>query len=243
MAKISSVDLYNFVNSLANKDQDGSFTITQYNDAVFSASNQLFEEYLGEIQKYQYGNPIPPVVYAKTLKIETDLNPFRSPLLTVTSNSSGVIDLSVLTEKPYYITDLYKLDAGVTYPCRRINEQRWASQVSSRVAPPTTDYPYFMVYYNSTTDLPEVKVAPESAKTFKLSYLSLPQRRDVKFTVAVSGRPVITAVGGGVNDSQYLQWSQQNFNDLAMRVISFLGLNLKDNELIQFSERKQIQGV
>lgn len=243
MAKISSVDLYNFVNSLANKDQDGAFTIDQYNDAVYSASVQLFEEYVGEIQKYQYGNPMPPVAYAKTNKIETDLNPFRSPLLTVTSDSTGTVALNALVEKPYYITDLYKLDAGVTYPCRRINEQRWAAQVSSRVAPPTADFPYFMVYYNSTTDLPEIKVAPEAAKTFKLSYLSLPQRRDVKYTVAANGRPVVAAVGTGGSDSQYLQWGRQNFNDLAVRVISFLGLNLKDGELMQFSERKQIQGI
>lgn len=243
MAKISSVELYNFVNLLANKDQDGAFTIEQYNDAAYAASVQLFEEYLGEIQRYQYGNPIPPDAYAKTQKIEVDLLPFKSPMLTVTSNSSGVISFSALDLKPYYVTDLYKLVSGVTTPCRRTNEQRIANQLSSRIAPPTADFPYFIEYYNESSDIHELLVYPNEVSTFKVTYLSLPQRRDVKYTVAGNGRPVITAVGTSGSSSQYLQWGQQNFNDLAVRIISFLGLNIKDGELMQFSELKQRQGV
>lgn len=243
MDKISSVDLYNFVNMLSNKDQDGSFTIDQYNSAVYSASVQLFEDYVGEIQKYQYGQPIPPIAYAKTAKIEADLNPFRNILIDVSSDDNGVILFDSLDSVPYYVTNLYRVDGDDVYPCVRLNEQRWAMQLKSRVAPPTSDFPFYLIKFNSQASTMEGLIAPFEAFDLKVSYLSLPEKRDVKYTVSVNGRASITPVGTDPDSSQYLQWGRQNFNDLAVRVLSFLGVNLKDNDLLQFAERKQIQGI
>ncbi len=241
---ISSVDLYNFVSVLANKAQDGAFTIPEYNIAAYAASVQLWEEYIGEIQRYQYGNPIPPVAYAKTNKIEADMVPFRIPLTAVTADSSGIIDLQALPNYGY-TTDLYRYQTisgqEVVYPSTRVNEQRLAKQLSSSIAQPTLENPYYMV--NNAT----IKVYPASSNVtysaYKLTYLKRPDNRVVRYTVS-GGRPVITAVGiiPGVS-SEFLEWNQQNFNDLAVRILSFLGINLKDNDLMQYSELKQRQGV
>lgn len=240
---ISSVDLYNFVNVLANKAQDGAFTIPEYNIAAYAASVQLWEEYIGEIQRYQYGSPIPPVAYAKTNKIEADMMPFRVPLTAVTASSVGVIDLSALSNYGY-TTDLYRYQTiegqEVVYPSVRVNEQRLAKQLSSSIAQPTLENPYYMV--NNAT----IKVYPASSNAdysaYKLTYLKRPDNRVVKYTLS-GGRPVITPVTAPTNPSEMLEWNQQNFNDLAVRILSFLGINLKDGELMQYSELKQRQGV
>ena len=240
---ISSVDLYNFVNVLANKAQDGAFTIPEYNIAAYAASVQLWEEYIGEIQRYQYGSPIPPVAYAKTNKIEADMMPFRIPLVAVTASSVGVIDLSALSNYGY-TTDLYRYQTiegqEVVYPSVRVNEQRLAKQLSSSIAQPTLENPYYMV--NNAT----IKVYPASSNAdysaYKLTYLKRPDNRVVKYTLS-GGRPVITPVTAPTNPSEMLEWNQQNFNDLAVRILSFLGINLKDGELMQYSELKQRQGV
>ena len=241
---ISSVDLFNFVNVLANKAQDGAFTIPEYNIAVYAASVQLWEDYVGEIQRYQYGNPISPISYAKTNKIEADMVPFRVPLVAVTASSVGVIDLSALPNYGY-TTDLYRYQTisgqEVAYPSTRVNEQRLAKQLSSSIAPPTLENPYYMV--NNAT----IKVYPSSSNVefsaYKLTYLKRPDNRIVRYTLS-GGRPVITPVGviPGVS-SEFLEWNQQNFNDLAVKVLSFLGINLKDSDLMQYSELKQRQGV
>jgi hypothetical protein len=240
---ISSVDLYNFVNVLANKAQDGAFTIPEYNIAAYAASVQLWEEYIGEIQRYQYGSPIPPVAYAKTNKIEADMVPFRIPLVAVTASSTGVIDLSALPNYGY-TTDLYRYQTisgqEVVYPSVRVNEQRLAKQLSSSIAQPTLENPYYMV--NNAT----IKVYPSSSNVdysaYKLTYLKRPDNRVVKYTLS-GGRPVITPVTAPTNPSEMLEWNQQNFNDLAVRILSFLGINLKDSDLMQYSELKQRQGV
>lgn len=240
---ISSVDLYNFVNVLANKAQDGAFTIPEYNIAAYAASVQLWEEYIGEIQRYQYGSPIPPVAYAKTNKIEADMVPFRIPLVAVTASSTGVIDLSSLPNYGY-TTDLYRYQTvdsqEVVYPSVRVNEQRLAKQLSSSIAQPTLENPYYMV--NNAT----IKVYPSSSNVdysaYKLTYLKRPDNRVVKYTLS-GGRPVITPVTAPTNPSEMLEWNQQNFNDLAVRILSFLGINLKDSDLMQYSELKQRQGV
>jgi hypothetical protein len=169
---ISSVDLYNFVNILANKAQDGAITIPEYNIAVYAASVQLWEEYVGEIQRYQYGNPVPPIAYSKTNKIEADMAPFRIPLLAVTASSVGVIDLSALSNYGY-TTDLYRYQTisgqEVVYPSTRVNEQRLAKQLSSSITQPTLENPYYMV--NNAT----IKVYPSSSNVefsaYKLTYL------------------------------------------------------------------------
>ena len=240
---ISSVDLYNFVNVLANKAQDGAFTIPEYNIAAYAASVQLWEEYIGEIQRYQYGSPIPPVAYAKTNKIEADMVPFRIPLVALTASSTGVIDLSSLPNYGY-TTDLYRYQTvdsqEVVYPSVRVNEQRLAKQLSSSIAQPTLENPYYMV--NNAT----IKVYPSSSNVdysaYKLTYLKRPDNRVVKYTLS-GGRPVITPVTAPTNPSEMLEWNQQNFNDLAVRILSFLGINLKDSDLMQYSEQKQRQGV
>jgi hypothetical protein len=82
-------------------------------------------------------------------------------------------------------------------------------------------------------------VFPKAVADFKITYIKRPENRVVKYTVSGSGRPVITAVGSGGSDSQYLEWNQQNFNDLSVLILAFLGVNLKDSELVQFSQLKQ----
>jgi hypothetical protein len=233
---ISSVDLYNFVNVLANKAQDGAFTIPEYNTATYAASVQLWEEYIGEIQKYQYGNPVPAVAYAKTNKIETDMMPFRESLEEVSSSSLGVILLSDLSYNVGYVTDMFKFSGSNIYPCVRTNEQRLANILTSSIIAPTSEFPYYMV------DNLTIKVYPAAVGTYKVTYLKKPLKKDVKYTLS-GGRPVITPVTAPTNPSEMLEWNQQNFNDLAVRILSFLGINLKDSDLMQYSELKQRQGV
>lgn len=237
MAGISSVELYNFVvNVLANKSQDGAITISQYNQAQYAASLQLWEQYVGELQDFRPGSSVSTVAYAKTNKIESDINPFRIPFVSISSNTSGVIDLASLPNIGY-VTDLYRVDTEASpegvIPCTRVNEQRVANQISSRVAPPTIDHPFYFV--NNTT----IQVFPKEVLDFKITYVKRPDNKVLKYTLSGSGRPIITPVGTGGSDSQYLEWNQQNFNDLAVLILAFLGVNLKDSELIQFSQLKQ----
>lgn len=235
MAGISSVELYNFVvNVLANKSQDGGITISQYNQAQYAASLQLWEQYIGELQDFKPNSPISSVAYAKTNKVESDINPFRVPMADVESNANGVISFTPLTNLGY-VTDLYGIggESDTIYPCVRINEQRIATQLSSRIAPPTTEHPFYFVNNES------IQVFPKAVADFKITYIKRPENRVVRYTLSGSGRPIISPVGPGGSDSQFLEWNQQNFNDLSVLILAFLGVNLKDSELIQFSQLKQ----
>lgn len=234
MAGISSVDLYNFVvYVMANKSQDGAVTIGQYNQSYYAASLQLFEQYMGELEDYKPNYPIAPIAYSKTNKVESDMAPFRVSSLNISSSNSGVI---TLPSDAVYVTDLYKVgEAIIPYPATRINEQRLANQLASRVAPPTAEHPFYMV--NNTS----VSVFPAENFDFKITYIKKPEAKLVKYTLDGNGRALVTPVGFGGTDSQYLEWGYQNFNDLAVIILMLLGVNLKDGELIQYS-RLRSQG-
>ena len=40
-----------------------------------------------------------------------------------------------------------------------------------------------------------------------------------------------------------LNWSNEVFNEIGIRVLSFIGVNLKDSTITQYSELKKQQGI
>jgi hypothetical protein len=43
--------------------------------------------------------------------------------------------------------------------------------------------------------------------------------------------------------STNLAWSDELFNEIAVRVLSFIGINLRETILSQYSEMKKTQGI
>ena len=40
-----------------------------------------------------------------------------------------------------------------------------------------------------------------------------------------------------------LEWPEQVFNEIAIRILSFVGVNLREGELTQYSEGKRQTGI
>ena len=46
-----------------------------------------------------------------------------------------------------------------------------------------------------------------------------------------------------LSTSTNLNWSNELFNEIGVRILSFVGVNLKDTTLTQYSELKKQQGI
>ena len=55
----------------------------------------------------------------------------------------------------------------------------------------------------------------------------------------VSSRPVYANTGGVNGDSVDPEWREIDHNELMLKACSYLGLNISDGDLLQFSEAKQ----
>jgi len=44
-------------------------------------------------------------------------------------------------------------------------------------------------------------------------------------------------------DGRRLEFPDETFNEIAIRILSFVGINLRENQLSQFAELKKQQGI
>lgn len=68
------------IDFLIKKNKWGYISPQQKDLAIDLAQMELFNEYYGDPNKYQYGRPIPPVAYGQTQKLLDSLTPFLKTL-------------------------------------------------------------------------------------------------------------------------------------------------------------------
>ena len=79
--------------------------------------------------------------------------------------------------------------------------------------------------------------ARRNISNVNLSYLSQPPKPVWGYTI-VNKRPVFDA-----NTSVDLLWSDVCINDIVIRAMSYVGISIKDNEIISYSQAKIKEGT
>ena len=83
------------------------------------------------------------------------------------------------------------------------------------------------------------QIYPTNIDGIDVTYLSRPIEPLWAFTVnATTGMPDYDA-----STSVDLNWSNELFNEIGIRILSFMGINLKDSMMTQYSELKKQQGI
>ena len=250
-------EVYKFVQFISNKEQSGFVKPSEFNIAVDRAQMQFFMERYNNPAEYQPGRPIPRVAYNQTQKVSDDLRQFITratlpvdntglmsyPLdyLHFSSASSSYVDVEfdrgTTTEdcpgcnKDTSVGTTSSNVVSKTVSIRPVDDSELSNLLSSSIVQPTLGFPVLTFYQEG------VQYHPISINTVDFVYLRKPITPIWAYTV-VDNRPVYDAP-----NSIDLEWPTQVLNEIAIRVLSFIGINLRENDLAQYSEGKRQTGI
>mgnify|MGYP003645396703 CR=1 FL=1 len=250
-------EVYRFVQFISNKEQSGFVKPSEFNIAVERAQMQFFMERYNNPAEYQPGRPVPRVAYNQTQKVSDDLREFitrvtlpvdatglmnyPSDYLHFSSASSNYVDVEfdrgTTTEdcptcnKNTTTSTVSSKFTTKTVSIRPVDDSELSNLLSSSIVQPTLGFPVLSFYQEG------VQYHPVNINTVDFVYLRKPVTATWAFTVT-GNRPLYDAA-----TSVDLEWPIQVFNEIAIRVLSFIGINLRENDLSQYSEGKRQTGI
>lgn len=239
-------EVVNFFDFICNKTQNGSVSPSQRNILAQRANIELFVERYGKPEEYLPGNPKPRIGWQQTKKITDDMLPFlKRAVLKVDSNGRFIrpngttvkdLDTGEILPEYYHASSIvYRYNTSNTeyldVPVDELMDAQVATVLSSSVVAPSPRFPK-CVFYDSF-----VQIYPKTLHSVVFTYLRKPATPVWGYTL-VNNRPVYDP-----STSTDFDWPEELFNDIVMRMCSFAGINLRQADLIQYSEQQKALGT
>ena len=225
-----------FVDYLVRKNNSAYLNPDQFNLVLDRAQMSKFMELYGNPKEYQPGNPIPRIAYEVTQKISDDLRIFKENFnmlidnngqATLPSNYIHAISIGAIagknttpgkSEKQFITVDI-------------IPEDKEYYRLGSVIVPPTKKQPIAVIKDTY------VQVYPENMGSVKFSYLRRPVEPVWGYDI-VNGRPVYSE-----SKSTNLEWPDQTINDIIIRACNFIGISIKDGDIVSYTQGKTQEGL
>ena len=233
---------YDFVNFCLNKYQSGSYSPAEFNTALAATYLDLLKIKLGLPEDFQLPtkngiNSVSRQQWQNSQTITDDISNFLETVtltrtgrwftypsdyvrfsgaeydLIITSNISGV-QPSVTAQNITAVTDAEK-----------------KFQIPNAIIPPTDQYPILAFEANG------LNVLPLDIKTFRLTYLREPIKPVFGYTINAQNDVIYDP-----NTSVQLEYRPILHNDYAMLLMKYIGLNIRDADVVNFAETRQMAG-
>lgn len=216
-------DVHNDLIFLANKEQN-YWPHEDIDKVLHRAQWWLFNEY------YE--------VYGKTQTLHDAMSPFKVAYTFTPDNTPG----GLITLKPkyehllgfyvqYYDNDLQR----VRYDqIDIVNEDELGYRLNSQLTPVEITSPIATIV-SSDPDTAGLQLYPKEPNTGNLTYLRQPARP--VFAYSIDGRKV----NYNKNNSTQLEWNESSINQIIIKALQFLGVNISATQLVQYTEMKDQQ--
>jgi hypothetical protein len=222
-------EVYKFIDFIVKKSNAGGYvTPSEFNLLINRAQIQYFNKLYGNQNDYRYDRPVPKISYAVTEKISNSLSPFLSDKTTVTIDANGQCTTPTDMIQMVAVT---KEVSGKENEITRVEQDRVANNLSSYYDAPDTEFP---IYTQLRTKL---QFYPKALASASIVYLKKPTNMSWAFTT-VSGRYVYDPIL-----SVQPLWSDVDMNEVMYIALSYIGVNLKDQEVSQFANIKTQTGL
>lgn len=242
-------ELYKFVLFIAKKSQSGANpSPSEFNLAL----DRAYTEWV--MDKYGNDSQIIPqtstniIAWQKNQKISDDLTYLlENRQFDVNSqgrfnkpDGSTVEDTEGQTAPDYMhfssMRHPYVLNCDGEYIEREVDvkimrDDEIGAVFNSRIVPPKMDFPIAAIYDNY------IQVYPKEVRRVKLSYLRTPTKPVWAYT-EVNGRPVYDQT-----TSVQLESPDDTHNDIAMRVLRYLGVSIREPQLFQYANAMEKEGI
>jgi len=212
-------EVFENVQSLAQKAKHGTIRVADFIKYANLASMDLFNEKLGpERDYYKLGKAIPKTGPGMNKMVDQALKPYLVDSVPI----ALVGNIGTLPTNCEYVDDISTASDSLKW----VPNNKIKSYLNSSIDVPTMEYPIY-------TDLNgQVKVYP-TMTTIYLTYYKTPETVDWKYTL-VNNRPVYNPTGS-VNFS----WHPTQKLELITRILGYVGITIRDTELINYSEQQE----
>jgi len=232
--------LRNFFELLANKYQIGGYVNpAKFNQLVQQATKELQMDLYGNIKGYRAGRPIPTIAYAQTQAVVDYLRPL---MMTKTiETTKGSLYAYITLPSDYLHFESAKIlsynngenctaNGTMDYmPLSILDGDKIAKKLSRTICPPSVDYPVGQ-FVNNT-----IRIYPKQTDLIELEYFRSAKPPVWGYTLS-GGKPVYDA-----GTSQDVEFSDELMNILVSKMLSFLGINLREAELYQMAKAEDIK--
>lgn len=239
-----------FVNFLAKKNQSGANPgPIDFNLALQRAYVEWVMSKYGNDNEYTLGREIPRISWQKTQKNTDDL---RFLLVTkmfsvpstgkfIIPNGTSVKDVSNTIVPKYMhlssIRSMYvKLCDGEYQQLETnvdiVRDNEVGSKLGSNIVNPTKKYP--MASIQDTF----IQFYPKNIGFVTMSYLKQPTLPVWGYTGGVTTPPVYDST-----TSVQLESPEETHNDIVVRILRYLGISIREPQLIQYSQAMKMEGI
>lgn len=228
-------EAYQFVQFVSNKNQRGNLKPSDFNLVAGRAQLDLFMHRYGNPAQYQYGNPSPRVGWQKGQKITDDLKPFLTQKTVYLSAGkftlpSDYVHLSSARGTYLENQDCGQLPLEETTNVDVVNDNELAYRLSSFIDRPSLKYPV-MAFYDTYC-----QVYPKSMQSMVITYLRKPINPVWGYTIQNNN-----AVYNPTTSVDF-EMPDETHNEICYRILSYLGVNLRDGDLAAYAQQMKQTG-
>lgn len=205
-------DIHNIINFATDKGVTGYHKPEDIDNEIHAVSTDLWQKFYDQ--------------YAITKKISSYMAPFEVKDGALTLTGTGATSMTKEIEHPTLVLD--NEDREV-----KMRERfQWGREIKDTISPPTVEYP-ICIFASRTGNVYNIEVLPVDVSSITVYGLRKPLKPNWTSTIGTDGRRVFNDQDP---DFQDIEWSELLFNDIRNRVLTVMGINLRERDIAQFSE-------
>lgn len=216
-------DDYKFLNFWVNKDQGGYFSFSELDLVVDRAQMALYNDYYDK--------------FGVSQRLNDAMSPFKREFsFTQITSPTGLV---LLPDEYQNLLSVHTIvqDARTGLPINRpvpiLNEDEKVARDNSQIYPPSLWDPYGMVVANW-----DIQLYPKVPMAGIVYYLTRPAAPFYAYNI-VSGRVPVYDPVASVN----LEWAEKDKQSILIKALSYLGINISEQDIIQYAEMKNSQNL
>ena len=259
--------LLRFLLFLSNKSVTGnSISPIQFNLALQSGNLRHLKQKIGIPESYRPGAPFAPQQHEITQVLTDDILPFKVHMgapgtMPLSLDTNGYAPLPTDFFYPSALSYRYfpNTDCTGDYKLKKIDvltDQQWDYVIGSYLRPPSLEYPVCNFQHES------IRFAPKGMWQVEFVYIKNPTIPVYDYYISADGEYIYLPVGLShllatdeegsagqtagntvISQSVELEWNDVNKLDILTLIMSYLGINMREGALAQFSEQQKATGL
>lgn len=230
-------EIYELVDVICNKFQSGAIGPDAVNLLFKKVNLDLFKFYTGLPEQYVPNQPA-RIAWQVTQKITDTISHLHKPVV-IMKGADGYFPFptnyaafsSIMIPRVISPADCDPENILVWRRVEQVTEGERAIRLDHGYKKPTLKYPISCFYETG------ILVDPEEIDRIRLAYLRYPKDAYWNYTV-VNDEPVFNPTG-----SSDFDWPDQVHNDIVIRICNYVGINIREADLFQITERLKTNGT
>tara|TARA_R110001592_G_scaffold118031_2_gene320335 strand:+ start:19054 stop:19770 length:717 start_codon:yes stop_codon:yes gene_type:complete len=237
---ISIDTLKQYVDYISNKEQSGNnYSPKQFNMLVSRSIDDIERWLIGLVSEYRPMQPLPSVAYDITQKVKDDLR-FLKNTQVLSVDDSGF--MTIPSDYVYLSSISYRRiennsETGTPdvepIAVEVMSDDNWTGRLNNAIKKPTHEFPVCN-FYNKT----KVLFSPQDLGSVTFTYLKKITTPVWGYALDTNDNPIFDP-----SSSVDIDLPEILLNDIARVIIGYMGINIREDQLIQYAELVKTKGI